>query len=288
MTTEFENIVPAAALIAVMAAIAIPYRTSAAREARLSTASIGFLLACWLTSTVIGIEINVNHFGMLIRNDDSYITYRYAENLANGMGMVYNAGERVLGTTTILFTLMLAAAKVSVPAANIVSVFVLLNLGFFALATLMGLRLLNRAHCDRASRHHLLSMVFFLAVIAVDQGFRRLMFGMEIGLVIFLTMAALYLLYERSLVRLPLVLFLLILTRIDSVIFVGLCLLYLIVFARETPMKRRMISLSLFGSLVTLYVVIATAYFGSFVPNTLVAKNLVYREFPVHGGFSSF
>jgi hypothetical protein len=175
-----------------------------------------------------------------------------------------------------------------VPAANIVSVAVLVNLGFFALATLMGLRLLNHAHYDRASRHHILSLVFLLAVIAVDQGFRRLMYGMEIGLVIFLTVAALYLLYERSLLRLPLVLFLLILTRIDTAIFVGLCLLYLIVFARETPMKRRMISLSLFVSLVTLYVVIATAYFGSFVPNSLAAKNLVYREFPADGGFSSF
>jgi arabinofuranosyltransferase len=286
--TESENIVAAAALLAVMAAIAIPYKASAPLGSRLSTASSGFLLACWLASTVVGIEINVNHFDMLVRNDDAYITYRYAENLANGMGMVYNAGERVLGTTTILFTLMLAAAKASVPAANIVSVSVLVNLGFFALATLIGLRLLNHAHCDRASRRHLLSMVFFLAVIAVDQGFRRLMFGMEIGLVIFLTVAALYLLYERSLLRLPLVLFLLILTRIDSAIFVGLCLLYLVVFARETPMKRRVISLSLFVSLVALYVVIATAYFGSFVPNTLAAKNLVYREFPVQGGFSSF
>ena len=30
--------------------------------------------------------------------DDAYITFRYATNLANGQGLVYNLGERVLGT----------------------------------------------------------------------------------------------------------------------------------------------------------------------------------------------
>ncbi len=43
--------------------------------------------------------------------DDPFITYRYAENLAGGHGFVYNPGERVLSTTTPLFTLLLAAFK---------------------------------------------------------------------------------------------------------------------------------------------------------------------------------
>ena len=41
--------------------------------------------------------------------DDPYITYRYARNLAQGLGFVYNPAERVLSTTTPLFTLLLAA-----------------------------------------------------------------------------------------------------------------------------------------------------------------------------------
>jgi hypothetical protein len=40
--------------------------------------------------------------------DDPFITYRYASNLINGMGFVYNPGERVLSTTTPLFTFLLA------------------------------------------------------------------------------------------------------------------------------------------------------------------------------------
>ncbi|MGH2523272.1 MAG: hypothetical protein ACRDH2_12275, partial [Anaerolineales bacterium] len=41
--------------------------------------------------------------------DDAYITFRYARNIANGVGFVYNAGERVLGTTTPAYALLLAA-----------------------------------------------------------------------------------------------------------------------------------------------------------------------------------
>ncbi len=40
--------------------------------------------------------------------DDPFITYRYAENLARGLGLVYNPGEKILSTTTPLFALGLA------------------------------------------------------------------------------------------------------------------------------------------------------------------------------------
>lgn len=40
--------------------------------------------------------------------DDAYITFRYARNLADGYGFCYNPGVPSLGTTTPLFTLVLA------------------------------------------------------------------------------------------------------------------------------------------------------------------------------------
>src|ERR1700727_2499626 len=40
--------------------------------------------------------------------EDYYITLRYVENIAAGHGFVYNAGQHVLGTTTPLYTLVLA------------------------------------------------------------------------------------------------------------------------------------------------------------------------------------
>jgi hypothetical protein len=55
-------------------------------------------LAAW-----IGFRI---YTGLVI--EDAWITYRYAKNIALGNGFVYNIGERVLGTTSPLFALILA------------------------------------------------------------------------------------------------------------------------------------------------------------------------------------
>jgi len=40
--------------------------------------------------------------------DDAYITFRYAQNIIAGNGMVYNPGERVLGTTTPIYSFTMA------------------------------------------------------------------------------------------------------------------------------------------------------------------------------------
>jgi hypothetical protein len=45
------------------------------------------------------------------RLDDSFITYRYARNAANGLGLVYNADDAVLSTTAPLYALLLAAGS---------------------------------------------------------------------------------------------------------------------------------------------------------------------------------
>jgi len=40
--------------------------------------------------------------------DDAYITFRYAQNLLRGDGLVYNPGQMVLGTTTPVYALLMA------------------------------------------------------------------------------------------------------------------------------------------------------------------------------------
>lgn len=47
--------------------------------------------------------------------DDAFISYRYARNLADGLGLVYNAGERIEGYTNFSWTVLLAlGAKLGV------------------------------------------------------------------------------------------------------------------------------------------------------------------------------
>ena len=43
-----------------------------------------------------------------LQYDDSYITYRYARNLAEGQGLVFNAGERTNSASSFLYTVSLA------------------------------------------------------------------------------------------------------------------------------------------------------------------------------------
>jgi hypothetical protein len=69
--------------------------------------------AAWITLTGLGVLaayawLRAIQISWLC--DDAFISIRYADNLASGLGLVYNAGERVEGYTNLLWTLMLAAA----------------------------------------------------------------------------------------------------------------------------------------------------------------------------------
>jgi arabinofuranosyltransferase len=48
-------------------------------------------------------------YGLCVQ-DDAYISFRYADNLVQGHGLVYNPGEHVEGYTNFLWTLLIAAA----------------------------------------------------------------------------------------------------------------------------------------------------------------------------------
>ena len=57
---------------------------------------------------LVGSSVLINYFFSNWIYDDPFITYRYAANLQHGLGFVYNPNERVLSTTTPLFTILLA------------------------------------------------------------------------------------------------------------------------------------------------------------------------------------
>ena len=70
----------------------------------------------WIAPALVALAVGIYAWRFLpILNDDPYITARYARNLATGHGFVYNEGERVLGTTTPLTTLLLAGGMIALP-----------------------------------------------------------------------------------------------------------------------------------------------------------------------------
>ncbi len=64
-------------------------------------------------------------------SDDAYISFRYAENLVNGHGLVYNPGERVEGYTNLLYVLISAVFIAIDPDIAYISTFIL-NLLLYA------------------------------------------------------------------------------------------------------------------------------------------------------------
>jgi len=71
-----------------------PERLRTLERAALGAALVATAAACW----------KFFDYGY----DDAYITYRYAKNIAAGHGFVYNLEHNFLGTTTPLYTLLLA------------------------------------------------------------------------------------------------------------------------------------------------------------------------------------
>ncbi len=66
--------------------------------------------------------------------DDAYISYRYAENLAGGHGLVFNPGEAVEGYSNLLFVLLAAALVPVTGPAKLYYLFCGLNLVLVVLA----------------------------------------------------------------------------------------------------------------------------------------------------------
>ena len=78
----------------------------------------------WLGLAVLAI-LFFEVYGNLAQ-DDAFITFRYAKNIASGEGFIYNPGEWVLGTSTPLYTLVLAAAS-ALTKLNILKISIVIN-----------------------------------------------------------------------------------------------------------------------------------------------------------------
>jgi len=214
-----------------------------------------FTLAIYLLLTTIVIFAVFSSWGY----DDSFVTYRYAANLQHGLGFVYNSGERVLSTTTPLFTLLLTLLGNVWPdlprLAN--------SLGAFSLA-MGGLFLWDLAHTWKAPlvgwSGLLLYPTFPLLVSTL---------GSETLLYLAFCLGA-FAFYARK--RYPptaVCVALAILTRPDGVL-VALILAahYLLWIRRPVPW----LALALFLGLTLPWFAFAWAYFGSPLPATLAVK----------------
>ena len=84
------------------------------------------LLVCFVMAVAGGYFLISNIIAHYFISDDAYISFRYAQNLVNGYGLVWNHGEAVEGYTNFLWVVLIAAGMlISVPpeiAATVLSV----------------------------------------------------------------------------------------------------------------------------------------------------------------------
>ena len=85
------------------------------------------LLACGCLAQVVFGYSDPTLAGHAWGTDDAYISYRYAENLAAGRGLVFNPGERVEGYSNLLYVLLLAPATAAVSRESLYAVSAALN-----------------------------------------------------------------------------------------------------------------------------------------------------------------
>lgn len=194
--------------------------------------------------------------------DDAWITYRYAENLAAGNGFVYNLGERVLGTSTPLYTMVLAVGKLlglpiplagrAIGAAAMIASIVLLFL------------LIRHLHGEIAG-------LFAAGLLASANFFHRVAtFGMETPVYVALILGAFFAFAKgRGLLAAALA-GLCLLTRLDGAA-VGVALLLAHLLTRRTlPWKEALVYLAVIAP----WFLFSFIYFDSLTPNSMEAKRL--------------
>jgi len=196
--------------------------------------------------------------------DDAYITFRYAENLASGLGMVYNPGERVLGTTTPFFALILAVLRILLSIEPSVASHWVAALADAATAWILvrlGSMLLQSSWSGLAA-----GSLFALSPLAI--GFS--ISGMETSLAVALLLGALLSYLERNKRGLPMLLALAFLTRPEASL---LILLVLIGFVTARELRSAWQTALAIGALLTPWLSFALVYFGSPVPQSILAKS---------------
>jgi len=250
----------------------------------LATISIGFLI--WSSIFIYrssSIAIDGKRYFCLF--DDAMISMRYASNLSNGLGLVWNAGERVEGYTNLLMTLLMSVATSIFSKSNAALLMQIVGCGFMLTIALISMRIADHMARDRSEQERTFFRVltFGCTLAYYPLSYWSLM-GMETGLltllVLWAVLSAFDYLKDRepvSLLFLTISLGLAFLTRNDSLIFAILIWSYMIWERAEFRTNPK--SLFHLLAVICLYVlfmagqvVFRVLYYGEWVPNTYTLK----------------
>ncbi len=196
--------------------------------------------------------------------EDAFITFRYAENFAQGNGLVYNIGEHVYGTTVPLFALMLGVFKYLGVSCIVSSLSI--NLISEAITSLIVYKLLKDYYKG------ILAVIVALLYAFSPSNISWAIQGMETAFFTVLIALAFFSLYKKKYFLAMLFGFLCSILRIDglSVPFI----IFLFVFKDKKLTAFRYMALPF--TLFCLWNIFLFLYFNSFLPNSMIAKLILY------------
>jgi hypothetical protein len=200
--------------------------------------------------------------------EDAFITFRYAQQIAEGNGFVYNPGERVYGTTTPLFTLLLAGWLL-IPGTEVVAGARLIGLASSIGTLFLLLVTLRRIQTTQLQQLLVVGLIGLSSKFwAKDTG------GMETPLVIFLMTASWYAYANRRLSWAGVLSGLLLWTRIDLILWpVSLCITE--IFSNgKSALKIAWLTIVVYLP----WMIFAWIYFNSPIPHTITAKWVAYTQ----------
>ncbi len=203
------------------------------------------------------------------RLDDSFITYRYSRNFAQGIGLVYNAGDNVLSTTAPLYAILLGVLSFIIPDFHLLGSLIgtlSIGLGGWLIYSLLPRRMSESIRLW-GGLVYVLSSPLWLAL------------GMETAFWIMLVLAAVWLTQEKRWVGAGLLIGIAALSRPDAVLPAGLLGLMLIVnsvnqMGTTERWWKPVISYAVAAAVpLIIFGVWAYATYGSPFPVTLSAKS---------------
>ncbi len=201
--------------------------------------------------------------------DDAFISYRYAQNLSEGKGLVYNESERVEGYSNFLYVLLMTPL-VMISSDNVYFMSCILNIGFLIGAFLLFRRYVKSywGENDSYTAGFLFALCPALWLWTVS--------GMETSLILLLQIAlwvfadSLSKEYnKRDFAFFAAAIVLSVLSRADGFVFplLGIGLLIL-----RRRFKTALMSLLVLGVIIALYFPWRYWYYGYWMPNTYYVK----------------
>ena len=177
----------------------------------------------WVALGILALTFSLVYSNFI--QDDAYITYRYARNLSTGAGFVYNLGEPVLGTTTPLYTSLLAFFSF-LTHLSVVHVSKIIN----ALSLWIGAGFLYEIGVKEGK-----AIAVTTSLLYLTHPLLRLSVGMESQLLVCMLIITVFTYTKRKWSLTAILLGLLIVTRLETGLFALILLVHSYVGRRKRP-----------------------------------------------------